>query len=86
VRNASEATGAKPIAVRSQSISGVSTVNPLVALYDIHGRKREVPFFGFVLDTTRDDFFSSQYFSYLAHFGEIRSEMPMVGTDNSMTG
>jgi hypothetical protein len=32
-------TGGKPIAVLSQSISGVSAINPLVAFYDIHGRK-----------------------------------------------
>jgi hypothetical protein len=38
----------------SQSISGLSPVNPLVAFYDIHGKKREVLFFYFVLDTTRD--------------------------------
>jgi hypothetical protein len=29
-------------------------MNPLVAFYDIHGRKREVLFFYFVPDTTRD--------------------------------
>jgi hypothetical protein len=39
-------TGGKPIAVLLQSISGVSVINnPLVAFYDIHGRKREVLFF-----------------------------------------
>jgi hypothetical protein len=32
----------------------VSAINPLVAFYDIHGGKREVLFFYFVLDTTRD--------------------------------
>jgi hypothetical protein len=37
-----------------QSISGVSAINPLVAFYDIHGEKREVLFFYFVADTTRD--------------------------------
>jgi hypothetical protein len=37
-----------------QSISGVSAINPLVAFYDIHGGKREVLFFYFVPDTTRD--------------------------------
>jgi hypothetical protein len=31
----------------------VSTINPLVAFYDIHGGKREVLFFYFVPDTTR---------------------------------
>jgi hypothetical protein len=38
-------TGGKPVAVLLQSISGVSAINPLVAFYDIHGRKREVLFF-----------------------------------------
>jgi hypothetical protein len=33
---------------------GVSAINPLVAFYDIHGGKREVQFFYFVPDTTRD--------------------------------
>jgi hypothetical protein len=47
-------TCGKPIAVLLQSISGVSAINPLVAFYDIHGGKREVLFFYFVPDTTRD--------------------------------
>jgi hypothetical protein len=47
-------TGGKPIAVLLQSITGVSAINPLVAFYDIHGGKREVLFFYFVPDTTRD--------------------------------
>jgi hypothetical protein len=47
-------TGGKHIAVLLQSISGVSAINPLVAFYDIHGGKREVLFFHFVPDTTRD--------------------------------
>jgi hypothetical protein len=47
-------TGGKRIAVFLQSISGVSAINPLFAFYDIHGRKREVLFFYFVPDTTRD--------------------------------
>jgi hypothetical protein len=50
-------TGGKPIAVLLQSISGVSDINPLVAFYDIHGGKREVLFFYFVPDTTRDNIF-----------------------------
>jgi hypothetical protein len=33
----------------------VSAVNPLVAFYDIHGRKGEVLFFCSVPDTTRDE-------------------------------
>jgi hypothetical protein len=49
-RNA-HVTGGKPIAVRSQSISDVSAVNPLVAFYDIHGRKGEVLFYCSVPDT-----------------------------------
>jgi hypothetical protein len=49
-----DVTGGKPVAVWSQSISGVNAINPLVAFYDIYGRKREVLLFYFVLDTTRD--------------------------------
>jgi hypothetical protein len=52
MKNTADVTGGKPIAVLLQSISGVSTVNPLVAFYNIHGRKREVLFFYFVPDTT----------------------------------
>jgi hypothetical protein len=49
-----DVTGGKPIAVLLQSISDVSAINPLFAFYDIHGGKREVLFFYFVPDTTRD--------------------------------
>jgi hypothetical protein len=44
MRNTADVIGGIHIAARSQSISGVSAVNPLVAFYDIHGRKREVLF------------------------------------------
>jgi hypothetical protein len=44
MRNTADVTGGKPIAVLLQCISGVSANNPLVAFYDIHGRKREVLF------------------------------------------
>jgi hypothetical protein len=54
MKNAANVTGGKPIAVLLQFISGVSAINPLVAFYDIRGGKREVLFFYFVLDTTRD--------------------------------
>jgi hypothetical protein len=54
MRNTADVTGGKPIAELLQCISGVSAINPLVAYYDIHGRKREVLFFYFVPDTTRD--------------------------------
>jgi hypothetical protein len=40
MRNTADVTGGKPIAVWLQSISGGDAVNPLVAFYDIHGRKR----------------------------------------------
>jgi hypothetical protein len=40
--NTADVTGGKPIADWSQSIS--DAINPLVAFYDIHGRKREVSF------------------------------------------
>jgi hypothetical protein len=37
MRNISNVTGGKPIAVLLQPISGISAINPLVAFYDIHG-------------------------------------------------
>jgi hypothetical protein len=52
--NTADVTDGKPIAVLLQSISGVSAINPLVAFYDIHRGKREVLFFYFVPDTTRE--------------------------------
>jgi hypothetical protein len=45
MRNTADVADGKPIAVLLQSISGVSAINPLVAFYVIHGRKREVLFF-----------------------------------------
>jgi hypothetical protein len=39
MRNTSDVTGGKSTAIWSQSISGVSAINPLVAFYDIHGWK-----------------------------------------------
>jgi hypothetical protein len=41
-------TDGKPIAVFLQSISGVITINPLVAFYDIQGGRREVLLFYFI--------------------------------------
>jgi hypothetical protein len=52
MRNTADVSGGKPIAVLLQFISGVSTINPLVAFYDIYGEKRVVLFFYFVPDTT----------------------------------
>jgi hypothetical protein len=54
MRNTADVTGGKFVAVLLQYVSGVSAINPLVAFYDIHGGKREVLFFYFVPDTTRD--------------------------------
>jgi hypothetical protein len=54
MRNTADETGGKHIAVLFQSISGVSAINPLVAFYNIHAGKRDVLFFYFVSDTTRD--------------------------------
>jgi hypothetical protein len=51
VSNTADVTGGIPIAVWSQSISGVSAINFLVAFYNIYGWKREVLFFYFVPDT-----------------------------------
>jgi hypothetical protein len=55
MRITADVTGGEPIAVLLQPISDVSAINPLVAFYDIHGGKREVLFFYFVPDTTRDN-------------------------------
>jgi hypothetical protein len=55
MRNTADVTGGKPIVVLLQSISSVSAINTLIA-DDIHGGKREVIFFYFVPDTTRDYF------------------------------
>jgi hypothetical protein len=54
MRNTAHVTGGKPIAILLQSISGVSAINLVVAFYDIHVGKREVLFFDFVPDTSRD--------------------------------
>jgi hypothetical protein len=54
MRNTADVTGGKPIAVLLQPISGLGAINPLVAFYDSHGGKREVLFFYFVPDTTRE--------------------------------
>jgi hypothetical protein len=64
MRNTADVTGGKPITVLSQSISGVSAINPLVAFYDIHGEKREVLFVYFVPDSTRDEF-KVWYYEYI---------------------
>jgi hypothetical protein len=67
MRNTAHVTGGKPIAVRSQSISDVSAVDTLVAFYDIHGRKTEVPFFCSDPDTTRDyNKYSTDDWKYLS--------------------
>jgi hypothetical protein len=42
------------VSVLLQSISVVNAINPLVAFYDINRGNREVIFFYFVPDTTRD--------------------------------
>jgi hypothetical protein len=47
-------TSDKSISVLLQPISGVSAINPLVALYNINGGKREVLFFYFAADSTQD--------------------------------
>jgi hypothetical protein len=62
MRNTADVTGGKPIAVLLQSILDVSATNPLVAFYDIHGGKRDVLFFYFVPDTTRDTY---SFISYM---------------------
>jgi hypothetical protein len=48
MKNTTDVTGGKPIVVLFQFISGVSSFNPLVSFYDIHGGKREVPYYSFI--------------------------------------
>jgi hypothetical protein len=57
---------------RSQSISGV---NPLAAFYDIHGRKRELLFFYFVPETTRDSLLLLLLFHNVLRYSELHSEI-----------
>jgi hypothetical protein len=59
-----DVTGGKPIAVWSQPNSGVSAVNPLVAFYDIHGRKREVLLFYFVPHSMNTEMFAHKCLYY----------------------
>jgi hypothetical protein len=56
--NTPDVISGKPIVIWSWFISSVSSVNPLVAFYDIHGWNGEVLFFCSVPDTTRDFFFT----------------------------
>jgi hypothetical protein len=63
MRNTADVTGGKPTTVLLQSITGDSGINPLVPFYDIHGGKREVLFFYFVPDTTRDIINIDRYLS-----------------------
>jgi hypothetical protein len=50
MRNTAELIGGKRIAVCFQSISGGDAVNPLVAFYDVLGRKERC--YSFVLSRT----------------------------------
>jgi hypothetical protein len=54
MRNTEDEASGQSIALRSQFISDVNAVIPLVTFYDIHGRKRKVLFFYFVPVTTLD--------------------------------
>jgi hypothetical protein len=72
-------TGRKLIVVLLQSISGVSVVNPLVAFYDIHGRKREVLFFYFVPDITRG-------YKYIFMLSTLTIIYSKISTVNSTSG
>jgi hypothetical protein len=68
-------TGDKLIAVLSQSVSGVNAINPLVAFYDIHGRKREVLFFYFVPDTTRDIKYRQKYKNIMSKIKRFKKKI-----------
>jgi hypothetical protein len=80
VRNTADVISGKPIAVWLQSISDVSDINPSVAFYDFHGRKREVLliFFYSVHHTRRIRFYfikickiKLKWFIFLCALGEF---------------
>jgi hypothetical protein len=50
MRNTLDVTGGKPNAVLTQSISGVSAINPLVAFYDIREERERC--YSFILSRT----------------------------------
>jgi hypothetical protein len=82
MRNTAGVTGGKPI-VRSQSISGVSVINPLDAFYDIHGRQKEAQFFYSVPDTTRELFCgvrTQDHHKFSFRFLFITSDPPWLRT------
>jgi hypothetical protein len=86
MKNTAGVSGGKPIAVFLQPISGVSAINPLVAFYDIHGRKREVLFYYFVPDTRRKRERESAVLYFIKHDDneavlEILSSMDVVKGD-----
>jgi hypothetical protein len=60
MKNTADVTDGKPIAVLLQSMSGVSAFNPLVTR-----GKREVLFFYFVPDTSRDNEAVNSGISYI---------------------
>jgi hypothetical protein len=84
MKNTAEVTDGKPIAVLLQSISGVSAKNPLVAFYDIHGGKREVLFFYFVSDTTRDIFIHPSSNTYRCFTSTIDRHLKCAGNKRSI--
>jgi hypothetical protein len=82
MKNTADVAGGKPIAASVLlSISGLSAINPLVAFYDIHGGKREVLFFYFVPETTRDSIYVVVYCTSL-----LRIIACSIFTDQKMRG
>jgi hypothetical protein len=84
MKNTADVTGGKPIAVFLQSISGVSAINPLVAFYNIQGGKREVLFFYFVPDTTRDK--NNNCLFYKSIMRNYKTQVTSVVRINSQSG
>jgi hypothetical protein len=94
--NTTDMTGGKPIAVWSQSISGVSAINPLFNFYDIHRRKGEVLFFCSVPDTTRNNNITFRndaqpdadilYLPFHASAGEKLNYLRLLHTDTVVSG
>jgi hypothetical protein len=86
MRNTADVTGGKPIDVLLQSISGVSAINPLVAFYNIHGGKREVLFFYFVPDTTRDTMLRSRKYCFIVCLRSSMAPRKLSNVGQSLDG
>jgi hypothetical protein len=81
MKNTADVTGGTPIAV-DHSLS-IKLAILIVSFYDIHGRKREVLFFYFVLYTTRDN---RRYLKYLSELPRFYQNYLAMRNTTDVTG